>query len=61
MYGTLSVLDTLAASQQTIAQIGEDNAFQSIDRALAAHNAMMNELVGNFAEQSTDTAGTTPW
>jgi len=53
-FGTFSVLDTLAASQQTVAQFGEDNAFQAIDAALDAHNAIMRELLTMFAEPTTD-------
>lgn len=53
-YGTLHILDTIAASQQTIAQLGEDKVWDSVDKALAAHNAIANELVTTFAQQSTD-------
>jgi len=52
-YGTLTTLDTLAASQQTIADIGEDNAFRAIDASLQAHNEIMRSLVP-FAEMTTD-------
>lgn len=55
-YGTLSTLDTLAASQQTIAQYGEDNAFVAIDAARTAHNMIVNDmLVGaGLVERTTD-------
>lgn len=53
-YGTLSTLDTLAASQQTIAQYGEDNAFVAIEAARAAHNAIVTELLAGFVERTTD-------
>lgn len=53
-YGTHSVLDTLAASQQTIAQFGEDNAFRAIDVALAAHNVIQADLVDGLVERTTD-------
>jgi hypothetical protein len=55
-YGTLNTLDTLAASQQTIAQYGEDRAFEAINAALAAHNEIMNDLIGGggLVERTTD-------
>jgi hypothetical protein len=52
--GTLVTLDTLAASQQTIAEIGEDRAFDAINSALQAHNSIMNELTSGLAEATTD-------
>lgn len=54
VYGTLSTFDTLAASQQTIAQIGEDSAWAGIDARLAAHNAIMREMMGDLVEVTTD-------
>lgn len=53
-YGTLSVLDTLAASQQTIADYGEDAAFEGIELARQAHNEILMETMGQFVEISTD-------
>lgn len=53
-YGTLSTLDTLRASQQTIAQYGEDNAFAAIDAARVAHNAIVNDLLAGLVERTTD-------
>jgi hypothetical protein len=53
-YGTLNTLDTLAASQQTIAQYGEDRAFEAIDAAVTAHNEIMNDMMGDFIERTTD-------
>lgn len=53
-FGTLVTLDTLAASDQTIAEIGEDKAFAAIDAALEAHNGIMNELVTGLAETTVD-------
>lgn len=53
-YGTLTTLDTLASSLSTIAVIGEDQAFAAIDAALSAHNALMNDMISSFAEQTTD-------
>ncbi len=53
-YGTLSTLDTLAASQQTVAQFGEDNAFVAIEAARMAHNGIVTELLGGFVERTTE-------
>lgn len=53
-YGTLSTLDTLAASRQSVVQFGEDNAWNSIAAALAAHNAQVNDMLGDFVERTTD-------
>lgn len=54
-YGTLQVLDTLAsASNTTVARFGEDRAFEEIQAALAAHNQITNELMGDFVEKTTD-------
>lgn len=53
-YGTLATIDTLASTQQTVAQFGEDNAFQAIDAARQAHNARMREMMGALAEVTTE-------
>lgn len=53
-YGTLNTLDTLAASQQTIAQYGEDKAFAAVDAAVMAHNEIMVSLIRDFIERTTD-------
>lgn len=53
-FGTLSTLDTLASSQQTIAQYGEDRAFEAIETARQAHNAIFQTLMDDFIERSTD-------
>ncbi len=54
MYGTLTTLDSLAATQATIAQIGEDNAFQAIDAAFQAHNRITREMMSSFIQTTTD-------
>jgi hypothetical protein len=54
MYGTLTTFDTLASSQQTIAQIGEDQAYQAIEARLVAHNGIMQDMLGELCETSTD-------
>lgn len=53
-FGTLSVLDTLAASQATIAAYGEDNAFREIEAALAAYNRITTEMLGDLVERTED-------
>jgi hypothetical protein len=52
-YGTLQVLDALAASQ-TIAQYGEDRAFAGIQANLDAYNALVQDELGDLCELSTD-------
>lgn len=52
-YGTLSISDLLA-NQNTIAQIGEDAVFQSIQTTLDAHNSIMRETLSDLVEISTD-------
>lgn len=54
MYGTLSVLDTLRASQQSIADFGEDKAFDAIETARMAHNRILAEMLAGFVEVTTD-------
>jgi hypothetical protein len=53
-YGTLSVLDTLASSQQTIAQYGEDRAFADIQNALEIHNRILEGSMMGLVERTTD-------
>lgn len=54
MFGTLSVLDTLAATQTSLVDYGEDRAWQQIDALLAAHNAQMADMLGDLVERSND-------
>ena len=53
-YGTVSVLDALASSQQSVVDIGENAVYAQVQAALAAHNAIMLDLMGNFVETTTD-------
>lgn len=53
-YGTLQVLDSLAASNASIVEIGESTVWAQIEAALAAHNRITDELNANFVETSTD-------
>lgn len=54
-YGTLSVADLLATSRnQTVAQVGEDRVWESIESYLAAHNAILNEQLADLVERTTE-------
>lgn len=53
--GTLSVSDLLA-TQATVVQLGEDRVFESIDIALAAHNAILREKLDTLVEITSDRA-----
>jgi hypothetical protein len=54
MFGTLSTLDTLAASQTSLAQYGEDRAWAEVEAALNVHNRHMAEMLGLLVERTTD-------
>ncbi len=54
VYGTLSVSDLLASTQQSVAQVGEQQVFQAIDDALRAHNAITQDMLGTLVEISAD-------
>jgi hypothetical protein len=54
MYGTLSTLDSLAATQQSIAAYDEDRAWDQISVALEAHNRHMQEMVASLVETTSD-------
>lgn len=54
MYGTLHISDTVASSQQTVAQFGEDNLYTEISRGFAIHNNWVNEMVDALCERTTD-------
>jgi hypothetical protein len=53
-YGTLSTLDSLAATQQSIAAYGEDRAWEDVAAALAAHTNQMNAMMAPLLERTTD-------
>lgn len=53
-YGTFSILDTLAASNQTIAQFGVDRAFDFIQKALMSHNDIMRDMRSAMMDSSVD-------
>jgi len=53
-YGTLSVSDLLATTQQSVAEVGEQQVFQAINDALVFHNSLVAEKLGTLVERSTD-------
>lgn len=54
-YGTLSSLDSLAAVRQSVAEYGEDRAWDSIGAALEARNRMVRDMESTLMERTTDT------
>lgn len=54
MFGTNTTLDTLAASQQSVAQFGEDRAFDAIEAYFAAHNTLTRSMLADLVELTTD-------
>lgn len=53
-FGTNTTLDTLAASQQTIAQFGEDRAFDAIQAGFDAQNNLMRQALNGLIEETSD-------
>ncbi len=54
-FGTLSVLDTLAAQRNTtVANYGEDKTFDAIMVAFAAHDRIMTDMLGDLVEYTND-------
>jgi hypothetical protein len=53
-FGTLSTLDSLAATQQSLIQYGEDRAWSEVNVALDAHRAQMNGMMGGILERTQD-------
>lgn len=54
-FGTLMTWDSLWQSNQTIVNLGEARVFDVIDRQRQAHNALLQEVLGEFAQVRTDT------
>jgi hypothetical protein len=54
MFGTLSILDSLKATNQSVVEIGESTVWAQIDALLAAYNQQTDELLGSFVETSQD-------
>lgn len=55
MFGTLSSLDTLSSIRQSVAEYGEDRAWESIGAALDAYNGQVAQMTGELMERTTDT------
>lgn len=53
-YGTLGVSDLLAATGQSIADYGEDRAYEALANGLAAHNALVKDMVTELCEVTSD-------
>lgn len=54
-FGTNTTLDTLAAhSTTTVVQFGEDRAYDAIEQAFRVHNAIMDEVMADLVERTTD-------
>lgn len=53
-YGTLSVLDSLAATNQSVVEIGEQIVYRQLEVALAAVNEQVGEALRSFVETSQD-------
>lgn len=54
IYGTLSVSDLLATTQQSVAAVGEQQVFAALNDDLAVHNARVAQMLAALAEQTTD-------
>jgi hypothetical protein len=54
-FGTLSTLDVLASTQQTVVEFGINNAWASINTTLQAYNRMVSQMSGELWVTSTDT------
>jgi hypothetical protein len=55
MFGTLQLLDTLAAARNTlVADFGEDKTFEQIMIALEVENRLTNETIDIFVERTSD-------
>jgi hypothetical protein len=53
-YGTMSTLDTLRSITQTVAEYGEDRAFEDFENLRAAHNRNWADLRDTFVESTTE-------
>ena len=54
-YGTLSTLDVLESTQQSVVEFGVQRAWESISTTLSAYNRMVGQLSGELWVTSTDT------
>src|SRR5690349_16872231 len=49
LYGTLSIMDTLAkANNQSVTQFGEENLAGLLQQLLDAHNRLVGDMFGDF-------------
>lgn len=53
-YGTLQTLDTLASTFQTVAEFGENNAYDQLQAMLTAHNAEVDQMMLDLVDRTTD-------
>lgn len=53
-WGTITALDSLAASNQSIVEIGLSTVWNMIQAALTAHNAQLADMSGALVETTTD-------
>jgi hypothetical protein len=54
-YGTLSTLDVLESTQQSVVEFGVQAAWESVRVTLEAHNRMVDQMAGELWVPSTDT------
>ena len=54
-YGTLSTLDLLSSTQQSVVEFGVQRAWDSVNMTLSAYNRMVQQLSGELWERTTDT------
>lgn len=54
MYGTLSTIDLLKSTFQTVAQFGEENAYTQLQAMLDAHNRIVAGMMTDLVEKTTD-------
>jgi hypothetical protein len=54
MYGTNTTFDTLRANYQTVADFGEDRAYDAVAAMLEAHNEIMATLYDDLLDRTTD-------
>lgn len=52
-FGTMTTFDTLAATQQTIAQFGEDRAWDGVAAMLDAYNAQVQAVTASLVDRTT--------
>lgn len=53
-FGTLSVADLLATTQQSVAEVGEQEVFSALNDDLAIHNARVQMMTMSLMEVTTD-------